>query len=271
MTIDQIIEQALLEDSPRGDITTEYVGAHEQIGSAKLIAKEDLVLSGKELFTKVFLKVDPNIQLDWFFDDSELIVHRQTVCVLKGKAASLLKAERVALNFLGHLSGIATLTRCYVEETKGTKCKILDTRKTTPLLREIEKQAVVHGGGKNHRINLSDAILVKENHIHAAGGIENAVNNIRANCQLPIEVEVQNYAEAKIAAQLKVERIMLDNMSTEEMRKVAEQFGSQLELEASGNMSVERIEEVAAAGVHFISVGAITHSAPCADFSLLFI
>ncbi len=269
MTIEELIAFALEEDIPSGDLTSDLVGPLDANGKARLIAKEDIVLSGSKIFEKVFHAVDPDIRLEWFFKNSELVMQRQTVCTIKGKYSSLLKAERVALNFLGHLSGIASLTKCFVEETKGTDCKILDTRKTTPLLRQLEKQAVVDGGGVNHRLNLSDAILIKENHIEAVGGIDKAIKKAKEKSQLPIQIEVKNFEEAKLAVECKADKLLLDNMSTEEIQKVADQFAKNVSLEASGNMSVERIKEVARTGVHFISVGAITHSAPSADFSLL--
>jgi nicotinate-nucleotide pyrophosphorylase (carboxylating) len=189
---------------------------------------------------------------------------------LRGDLIQLLKAERVALNFLGKLSGIATLTRCFVQETKGTSCKILDTRKTTPLWRELEKEAVRTGGGTNHRMNLSQAILVKENHVRAAGSMEKAIAAIRKKTSEPIEIECSTLKEVEIAVNERVNRILLDNMTTEQLREARAAVPRQIQVEASGNMRLERIREVAATGVDFISVGALTHSAPVADFSLLF-
>jgi nicotinate-nucleotide pyrophosphorylase (carboxylating) len=168
------------------------------------------------------------------------------------------------------MSGIATLTRCFVQETRGTRCQILDTRKTTPLLRELEKQAVRAGGGVNHRMNLSDAVLIKDNHIRAAGSIEEALRQVREHFSGPIEVECRTLTEVDVAVAARVRRILLDNMTTEEMREARGRIPSLIEVEASGNMKVERIREVAALGIDFISVGALTHSAPNADFSLMF-
>lgn len=270
MTIDELIERAVLEDIPKGDLTTDLIGEMDKVSKAQLIAKEDLILSGCELFEKVFKYIDPSVQLKWLFRDGDIVMNRQVIALITGNTANLLKAERVALNFLGKLSGIATYTRCFVEETHGTHCQILDTRKTTPLYRELEKKAVRDGGGHNHRMNLSDAILVKENHILAAGGIGAAIDKIRENSQLPIEIEVRNIKEAKEALDKSVEKILLDNMSTEDMRQVVQSASGNVSFEASGNMNLDRIQEVAQTGVHFISVGALTHSAGCADLSLIF-
>lgn len=270
MNTTELIEQALKEDLPRGDLTTEALNISSQNGRAKLVAKEDLVLSGSEVFTEVAHALDPALDVQWLFNNGDLVLKQQTLATIRGDMVALLKAERVGLNFLGRLSGIATLTRCFVEKTEGTKTKILDTRKTTPLLRELEKKAVVHGRGMNHRMNLSDAILIKENHIQVAGSIRAAVEKIRKNLTLPIEVECQTFDDVKEAVDLRVHRILLDNMDINLMRKCLEVIPAQIETEASGNMTLDRIADVAKLGVQFISVGALTHSPPCADISLLF-
>lgn len=270
MTVAELIDQALKEDLPRGDITTEALGIASQLGRAKLVAKEDLVLSGSEVFTQVAHALDPELDVHWLFKNGDLILKQQTMATIRGDMLALLKAERVGLNFLGRLSGIATLTRCFVEKTEGTNTKILDTRKTTPLLRTLEKQAVVHGRGSNHRMNLSDAILIKENHIQVAGSIRNAVEKTRRNLQLPIEVECQTLEDVKQAVELRVQRILLDNMDLQTMKQCLDVIPAQIETEASGNMTLDRIKDVAKLGVKYISVGALTHSAPCADISLLF-
>lgn len=266
----ELIAQAYAEDMPFGDLTTDSLGLGQKKGRAKLLAKEDLVLSGRQLFQDCVHHIDKEAELQWQFKDGDLVLDQQTVCWIKGDLLKLLKAERVALNFMGRLSGIATLTRCFVQETRGTKCKILDTRKTTPLLRELEKYAVVCGGGVNHRMNLSDAVLIKENHIRAAGSLAKAVNLIRKNHSGPIEVECRTLDEVDMAVAERAARILLDNMSTEEMRQARARIPAFIQVEASGNMTVPRIKEVAELGVDFISVGALTHSAPCADLSLLF-
>lgn len=225
---------------------------------------------GNAFFEAVMRKLEPQADISWQFTEGQFVVSGQTVGTLSGNLVQILKAERVALNFIGHLSGVATLTRCFVAKTVGTRCKILDTRKTLPGLRIFEKQAVVHGGGENHRMNLSDAILIKENHIRMMGGIRKAVNSIRSRSALPIEVEVTNLDEVKESLALKVDRLLLDNMSAEEIKKALEFVPSSVKTEASGNMTLDRISEVAATGVDYISVGALTHSAPTADFSLQF-
>ncbi len=270
MTLKQMIVEAFAEDIPRGDVTTEGLGLKERIGDAKLVAKEDLVLAGRYVFEDCVKHIVPEMQFKWQFKDSDFILKGQVVCWLKGDLLKLLKAERVSLNFLGRLSGIASLTRCFVQEVQGTKCKILDTRKTTPLWRELEKEAVRAGGGTNHRMNLSAAILIKENHIRAAGGMSQAIQAIRKKTSEPIEVECSTLAEVQNALNERVQRILLDNMSTDDIRKAREMIPAAISVEASGNMSLQRVKEVAKTGVDFISVGALTHSAPCADYSMLF-
>lgn len=270
MTTNELIAQAYAEDLPKGDLTTDNLDLGRRPGRAKLIAKEDLVLAGRQMFADSMHFIDRQIDLNWQFKDGDLVLDQQVVCWLKGDLISILKAERVALNFLGHLSGIATLTRCYVEATKGTRCVILDTRKTTPLLREIEKAAVKAGGGSNHRMNLSDAILIKDNHIRAAGGVRQAITQIRRHTSSPIEIECSTLEEVELAVQEQVARILLDNMTTAQMREARRRIPSLIQVEASGNMTVERVSEVAALNVDYISVGALTHSAPSADLSLLF-
>ncbi|RME17990.1 MAG: carboxylating nicotinate-nucleotide diphosphorylase, partial [Bdellovibrio sp.] len=182
----------------------------------------------------------------------------------------LLKAERVAMNFLCHLSGVATLTRCFVKAVEGTNCRILDTRKTLPGLRAAEKEAVLHGGGFNHRRNLSEAVLIKENHILLAGSLSKAVQRIKEQGLSPIRVEVKTLEEVKEAIHSDVHAILLDNMSLEEMEKAIKIIPSTITIEASGNMNLERVKKVARLGVHEISIGALTHSAPFADISFLF-
>jgi len=270
MNIEELIQKAFAEDLPSGDLTTDNLNLGVCAGRAKLIAKEDLILSGRDLFQACVHHLDPSAEIKWQFKEGDLILDRQIVAALSGDLTKLLKAERVALNFLGHLSGIATLTRCYVDAARGTRCKILDTRKTTPLLRRLEKAAVRCGGGFNHRMNLSSAVLIKENHICAAGGLTKAVAEIRSRFSGMIEVECRTLEEVDLAVQERVSRILLDNMSTEEMREARQRIPAIIEVEASGNMTLNRIAEVAALGIDFISVGALTHSAPCADFSLLF-
>jgi len=270
MTLSELVAAAFAEDLPHGDVTTDNLGLSERIGTARLIAKEDLVLSGREVFAQCVHHVTEGMELNWKFHNGDFVLNQQVVCWLRGDLVQLLRAERVALNFLGRLSGVATLTRCFAQQMKGTNCQILDTRKTTPLLRGLEKQAVRDGGGQNHRMNLSDGVLIKENHICATGGVERAIRSVRAQFKGPIEVECRTLDEVKVAVRERVQRILLDNMDLPMMREAREMIPRQLECEASGNMTLERVRAVAELGIDFISVGALTHSAPCADFSLMF-
>ena len=270
MELAALIDQALNEDIPNGDLTTDSLGLSVKIGKARLIAKEDLVLSGSNVFTQTIRKLAADTILKWYFNDGQMILKGQTVVLIEGNLVGVIKAERVALNFLGHLSGIATYTRCFANRLKNTKTKILDTRKTTPLFRNLEKKAVVDGGGTNHRASLSDAILIKENHIQLAGGIKEAVSKIRTKSSKPIEIETKTLEEVEIAVKLKVARIMFDNMDNETIKSAQALVPREIETEASGNMTLDRVVSIAELGVNFISVGAITHSAPTADFSLIF-
>lgn len=270
MNLKQMIEEAFREDLPGGDLTTDNLGIHERIGDARLVAKEDLVLCGRQIFEDCVRYQTPEMQFNWQFKDGDFVLKGQAICWLRGNLIQLLKAERVALNFVGRLSGIATLTRCFAQEVAHTKTKILDTRKTTPLWRSLEKEAVRAGGGTNHRMNLSSAILIKENHIRAAGSIEEAIRRIREKTSEPIEVECSTLDEVRVALKERVQRILLDNMTTEEIREARSIIPSLIEVEASGNMVLSRVREVAETGVNYISVGALTHSAPTADVSLLF-
>lgn len=270
MTTIDLIKAALKEDMPSGDVTTESLAMKPKFGEALLKAKEDLVLSGANAFEETVLFLEPQARVKWHFNEGDLIYKGQNICSIEGDLIQILKAERVALNFLGRLSGIASLTRKFVKEIEGTKAKILDTRKTTPLLRDLEKRAVQHGGGFNHRFNLSDAVLIKDNHITLMGGITKAVSRLRQHCALPIEVESSNLDQVKECVSLKVQRILLDNMTNEMLAEALKLIPADIQTEASGNMNLTRVRSVAQIGVDFISVGALTHSAPCADVSLLF-
>lgn len=270
MTLIDLIQAALREDMPKGDLTTDSLALIPRFGQAKLVAKEDLVLSGTLPFEQTMLALDPNAKVQWHFKEGDLILNRQTICHITGDLIQILKAERVALNFIGHLSGIATLTRCFVEKIKHTSARILDTRKTLPAFRDLEKKAVVHGGGTNHRYNLSDAVLIKENHITVAGGLAKAVQRIRAHTKERIEVECGSLDDVREAVRMKVERVLLDNMKNEMLAQALEILPDEILAEASGNMTLDRVAGVAELGVDFISVGAITHSAPAADISMLF-
>jgi len=235
-----------------------------------LVAKQDLVLSGAPAFEETMMTLEPLVKIKWHFEEGALILKGQNICTLQGDLLQILKAERVALNFLMHLSGIATLTRKFVQAAGPTKTRILDTRKTTPGYRLLEKKAVVHGGGMNHRLDLSSALLVKDNHISVMGGITPAVTRIRANSDAIMEVEASTLDQVRECVGLKVQRILLDNMNEDLLQQALALIPEGIETEASGNMSLERVPKVAALGVDFISVGALTHSAPSADVSLLF-
>ncbi|MCC6277048.1 MAG: carboxylating nicotinate-nucleotide diphosphorylase [Oligoflexia bacterium] len=270
-SIKDLVRIALQEDLPEGDKTTDSIPQASRPGRAVLLAKQDLILSGTEPFEETFRQIDSSVQIQWQFKDGQSVLNRSPIAHLQGPLASLLKAERTALNFIGHLSGVATLTSQFVKKVNQTKCKITETRKTTPGLRALEKTAVLHGGGTNHRISLSDAVLIKENHIRAAGGMTQAITHIRSRWpKLPIEVEASNLKEVQEALDNQVSRIMLDNMKNDQIEEALKLISGQALVEASGNMTLDRVESVARLGVHFISIGQLTHSAPVADMSLLF-
>lgn len=270
MTLLDLIKAALKEDMPAGDLTTESLALTPRFGHAKLIAKQDLTLSGSIAFEQTVLALEPHARLKWHFEEGDQVLNQQIICSIQGDLIQVLKAERVALNFLMHLSGIATLTRRFVDKVKGTPVCILDTRKTLPGYRELEKKAVVHGGGLNHRLNLSSAILVKDNHIAVMGGIGKTIERIRAQSEKAIEVEARTLEDVKECVHHNVDRILLDNMDNQLLRQAVALIPSGIEIEASGNMNLDRVASVAETGVHFISVGALTHSAPSADVSLMF-
>lgn len=270
MNLKDLIRAAMREDMPEGDITTESLALSPRFGRAKLIAKEDIVLSGTSPFEESMLCLDPNLKVQWHFQEGQLVLKGQTACTLIGDLIQVLKAERIALNFLGHLSGIATLTRCFVNEVKHTKTKILDTRKTLPGYRDLEKRAVVHGGGENHRMNLSDAVLIKDNHIRVAGGIKAALTRVQSHTKKMVEIECLTLEEIQESIPFRPHRILLDNMNNELLAQALKIIPASIQTEASGNMTLDRVRSVAEIGVQYISVGALTHSAPCADFSLLF-
>lgn len=270
MTLFDLITAALQEDLPEGDLTTDSLSLAERMGRARLVAKQDLFLSGTSAFEQTVLMLEPQAKIKWHFQEGDSVLKGQIVCTIQGNLIQILKAERTALNFIMHFSGIATLTNQFVVAA-GFHTKILDTRKTLPGYRQLEKRAVLHGGGTNHRMDLSSAIMIKDNHIAVAGGIENAVNQVRARSQAPIEVEASNLEDVKVCVRLRVSRILLDNMNNEMLEQALVLIPKEIETEASGNMSLERIPSVAKLGVTFISVGALTHSAPAADFSLQFL
>lgn len=271
MDTEILIRKALSEDIGTGDITSEFLDLHHKSSQAFLIAKAPGILAGLEIAFQTFRLLDPNARCVAYKKDGDHLNKGDEIAKIEGLSTALLQAERVALNFLQRLSGIATLTNAMVERIKPYNVRLLDTRKTTPNLRKLEKDAVRVGGGFNHRFGLYDMILIKENHIRAAGSITKAVDEIRKhNATYKVEVEVTNATELEEAVTAQVDRVMLDNMSIDQMEEAVRQFGTLVELEASGNVSLDSIEAIAATGVHYISSGAITHSAPALDVSLLF-
>lgn len=286
MNINQIIKAALEEDTclsgrqacpptgriGRGDVTTNLFVSPKLKGKAVITAKEDGVLAGGIIAGKTFKTIDKSIKFVQLIPEGAAVKKGTVVCKIEGKLASILTAERTAMNFICLLSGMATLTNKFVKRIKGTGAKILDTRKTYPGLRALSKYAVRCGGGENHRKGLWDMILIKDNHIEAVGGIEKINSKLKIQkSKLKIEVEVKNLKELKVALSSKVDRIMLDNMSIKEMKeavKLARRLNPGVELEASGGVNLSNVRQIAETGVDFISVGAITHSAPALDFSL---
>ncbi len=269
----RLIMDALDEDIGQEDITTNRTVPADARCHARLVAKEDGVLSGIGVFRMVFDCMRANIR-EWdALSDGARLHKGDEVATFEGNARAVLTAERTALNFVRHLSGVATLTSKYVKAVEGLNVKVCDTRKTTPLMRQLEKEAVVHGGGTNHRHNLFNGVVIKENHISAAGGITAAVKNATSGVHhlMKIEVEVTSLEELEEAIAAGADAIMLDNMSYDTMREAVRRVGNRnILLEASGNANLERIRAMAETGVHVISVGALTHSAPAFDFSLLF-
>lgn len=272
MTIRELVELAFKEDLPNGDITTDSLDLKEKKGHAFLIAKSDLRLSGRDFFSESIQFLSPQSQIKWYYSDGDTILKTQKIASIYGNLIEIIKAERVALNFLGYFSGIATLTHVYVSAcAENSTLAILDTRKTLSPYRSWIKKAVVDGGGKNHRSHLSEAVLIKENHIRIAGGITKAVEQIRKHVKGFIEVEVTNLAEVKEAVGLNVQRLLLDNMTDEMIAEALKLIPKEIQTEASGNMTVARIRTLSQfEGLNFVSVGALTHSAPIADISLLF-
>lgn len=266
----RIIKNALAEDIGTSDITTASTISHKKIGQAHAIAKGDFVIAGIDIFKETFLFLDKRIKFNILIIDGETAKKGDIIAQVSGSLASILQAERVALNFFQRMCGIATLTGKYVEAVQTTKAKILDTRKTAPGLRELDKMAVKVGGGFNHRMGLYDAALIKDNHIAAAGGIKAAVKAQKEHSAktLKIEVETKNLPEVEEALKCDVDIIMLDNMSIAEMKKAVALVGGRALLEASGNVSLQNVAEIAATGVDFISVGEITHSVKAADIAL---
>ena len=272
---DQLIDRALQEDlGDGGDITSTTLLDAKETGRATIVAKQQGVIAGLPLAQRVFEKVDQELSFQALIKEGENVSCGDRVALVEGPIVSILTAERNALNFLQRLSGIASLTAKFVRETSSTNARILDTRKTTPGMRSLEKYAVRVGGGQNHRMGLFDMVMIKDNHIAAAGGITPAVKRIRAvilskNLDLKIEVESTTLDQVKEAKNLSIDRIMLDNFSISQIREAVKVVSDEIELEVSGGVTLETVREIAETGVDYISVGALTHSPPALDLSLL--
>ena len=270
LSADDLILSALKEDITSEDISTNSVMRQYQLGEVELICKEDGVIAGLEVFRRVFELLDAETKAEFFVKDGDKVKNGQKLGVVQGDIRVLLSGERTALNFLQRMSGIATYTRTVADMLEGTNTKLLDTRKTTPGMRVFEKYAVKVGGGYNHRFNLSDGILLKDNHIGAAGGVKEAVAMAKEYAPFvrKIEIEVENLEMLKEALEAGADIIMLDNMSIEDMTKAVELCKGKAETECSGNVTKENVAKLTDIGVNYISSGALTHSSPILDLSL---
>ena len=268
-TLERAVLAALAEDIGAGDVTTEATVPENAVGTAELLVKEPGVVCGLRAAESTFRALDPDIRFEAIASDGDVIDEPPAVVArVTGSERAILTGERVALNFVGRLSGIATLTRRYVTAVEGTGAAVLDTRKTTPGLRALEKHAVAAGGGRNHRFGLDDAVLVKDNHLRAAGSVTDAVRLVRAASDLPIEVECEKLTQVAEALEAGVDAILLDNMTLAELREAVALTAGRVRLEASGGVSLDTIRAIAETGVDEISVGALTHSARSLDVSL---
>lgn len=268
--IDDIIKRAITEDINYIDVTTDYLIDENAQTTAYFVAKDSGVLCGIDIAMRVFELLDENVSYDIKIKDGEEVSKGDTIATMSGNAAALLKGERTALNLIQHLSGIATATNACVKLIEGTNASVAETRKTLPGLRALQKYAVTVGGGKNHRYNLSDAAMIKDNHIDACGGIEKAVAALRAKTghMLKIEVEARDFSELDLALKSGADVIMLDNMTCEQMTEAVKIVAGRAKTEASGNITLDNIAEVAKTGVDIISIGALTHSVKAFDISM---
>ena len=267
-TVERVVLAALAEDIGAGDVTTDATIPADAVGVADLLVKEAGVVCGVRVAETTFRALDPDIRFEAIASDGDFVEPPALVARISGSERAILTGERVALNFLGRLSGIATLTRRYVDALEGTGTTVLDTRKTTPGLRELEKYAVACGGGRNHRFGLDDAVLVKDNHLRAAGSVSAAVELVRAATALPIEVECDTLDQVAEALAVGVDAILLDNMTLDRLREAVDLTRGRARLEASGGVTLDTIRAIAETGVDEISVGALTHSARSLDVSL---
>lgn len=270
INIDNYILNALHEDITSEDVTTNAIMPEPKLGRAELICKQDGIICGLEVFKRTFELLDETVRFITEVKDGDEVKNGQLIGVIEGDIRALLSGERTGLNYLQRMSGIATLTRSLVKELEGRKTKLLDTRKTTPNMRPFEKYAVKVGGGTNHRYNLSDGVLIKDNHIGAAGSIKKAVEMAREYAPFvrKIEVEVESLEQLEEAIEAKADIIMLDNMDNATMTEAVKRVAGRAETECSGNVTKERLKQIADTGVDFVSVGALTHSAPIMDLSL---
>jgi len=274
MDLQEFIAAALAEDVGTGDHTSLATISHNKIGKARLLVKEDGILSGVNVAINIFKAVNPELKVDVKITDGESIKYGDEVLYVEGPIQDILKAERLVLNCMQRMSGIATTTRKYVDAISSTKAKILDTRKTTPLMRALEKEAVKLGGALNHRFGLYDMILIKDNHVDGAGGIKNAIESATKylkehSLKLPIVIETRNLEEVKHVLEVGgVQRIMLDNFSPSGMKEAIELINGKFATEASGGITISNIMDYATTGIDFISIGALTHSVKSLDLSL---
>jgi nicotinate-nucleotide pyrophosphorylase (carboxylating) len=272
--IDEIIDRALAEDLGKGDVTTEALIPGRRRGMGLIVAKREGILAGINVAKQVFQRVDPELKVELHLEDGARVKPGSEVARVSGSVASILKAERVALNFLQRLSGIASQTNRYVEAVRGLPVRIMDTRKTTPGLRALEKHAVKVGGGENHRMGLGDGVLIKDNHLAVLGSQGLSIREIVAEAKqnapqgLSIEVEVESVSQALEAVEAGADIVMLDNMSPEDMGKAVKSIRGRALIEASGGITLDNIRAVAETGVDFVSVGALTHSVSALDISL---
>lgn len=270
LNMDKWLLLALEEDITSEDITTNAIMRENKLGEAELLCKQDGIIAGLDVFARVFTLLDENTKVELFFQDGDKVKNGDLLAKVEGDIRVILSGERTALNYLQRMSGIATHTRALADLLAGSKTKLLDTRKTTPNMRIFEKYAVKVGGGYNHRYNLSDGILIKDNHIGAAGGVKQAVAMAKEYAPFvrKIEVEVENLDMLKEALEAGADIIMLDNMDTETMKKAVQIVDRRAETECSGNVTKERVADIISTGVDYVSCGALTHSSPILDVSL---
>ncbi len=271
--LDALIEAALEEDMPRGDITSENIIPSDSVSEAIILAKQRGILAGINVARRVFQKIDPSVRFKNVFKDGQIFKKGNILARLEGNSISILKGERTALNFLQRMSGIATATGKFVRVLEGTQTKLLDTRKTTPSLRFLEKYAVKMGGGLNHRFNLSEMVLIKDNHLKLVGSIQQAVKSAKGRVRkgIKIEVETSSLEDVKNAVHSGADMVMLDNMTLKQMSEVVKWAKGKVPLETSGKITLRKVKEIASLGIDFISVGSLTHSYKSVDMSIEFL